>query len=81
MRYLRNKTDGFIYEWNPILAVNKLCEEVTEEEAFPERFVTAAVEKAKKRAKKIELVADDNLSEPVYSSPELSADASRNLPE
>ena len=81
MRYLRNKNDGFIYEWHPVLAKNELCEEITEEEAFPERFMTAAVEKAKKRAKKIELVADDNLTEPVYSSPELSADASRDLPE
>lgn len=81
MRYLRNKNDGFIYEWHEILAKNPLCEEVTEEEAFPERFMTPAVEKAKRRAKKIELVADDNLTEPVYSSPELSADASRNLPE
>jgi len=81
MQYLRNKNDGFIYEWHPVLAKNELCEEVTEEEAFPERFMTAAVEKAKKRAKKIELVADDNLTEPVYSSPELSADASRDLPE
>jgi len=81
MRYLRNKNDGFIYEWHEILAKNPLCEEVTEEEAFPERFMTVAVEKAKRRTKKIELVADDNLTEPVYSSPELSADASRDLPE
>ena len=80
-RYLRNKNDGFIYEWHPVLAKNDLCEEVTEEEAFPERFKTPAVEKANKRTKKITLVADDNLTEPVYSSPELSADASRNLPE
>jgi hypothetical protein len=43
--------------------------------------MTTSVEKAKKRTKKIELVADDNLTEPVYSSAELSADASRNLPE
>lgn len=82
MRYLRNKNDGFIYEWHPVLAKNELCEEITEEEAFPERFAPPAVmEKAKKRTKKIELVADDNLTEPVYSSPELSADASRDLPE
>ncbi len=81
-KYLRNKNDGFIYEWHPILAKNSLCEEVTEEEAFPERFAPPVVmEKAKRRTKKIELVADDNLTEPVYSSPELSADASRNLPE
>jgi hypothetical protein len=81
MRYLRNKADGFIYEWNEILARHPKCEEVTEEEAFPERFKTPAVAKANKRAKKIELVADDIVDEPVYNSPELSADASRDLPE
>lgn len=37
-KYLRNKNDGFIYDWNPILAKHPLCEEVTEEIAFPERF-------------------------------------------
>lgn len=82
MRYLRNKKDGFIYEWHPILAKHPLCEEVTEQEAYPERFAPAAVvEKAKRRTKKIDLTTDDIPEEPVYSSPELSADASRDLPE
>lgn len=81
MKYLRNKNDGFIYEWHPVLAKNSLCEEVTEEEAFPERFVTPAVEKAKRRPKKLSLDTDDIPEEPAYTSPELSADASRNLPE
>jgi hypothetical protein len=82
MRYLRNKKDGFIYEWHPVLANNPLCEEVTEQEAYPERFAPAAVvEKAKRRTKKIDLTTDDIPEEPVYSSPELSADASRDLPE
>jgi hypothetical protein len=81
MRYLRNKVDGFIYEWNEILARHPKCEEVTEEEAYPERFAGAVVEKAKRRMKKIDLTTDDIPEEPVYSSPELSADASRDLPE
>lgn len=81
MRYLRNKNDGFIYEWNEILSRNVLCEEVTEEEAYPERFMTPAVEKAKRRTKRLELSTDDIPEEPVYTSPELSADASRDLPE
>lgn len=38
-RYLRHKFDGTIYEWNPILAEHPKCEEVTELQAFPERFV------------------------------------------
>ena len=81
MRYLRNKNDGFIYEWHPTLAGNVLCEEVTEEEAYPERFITPAVGKAKRRTKRLELSTDDIPEEPVYTSPELSADASRDLPE
>lgn len=81
MRYLRNKNDGFIYEWNEILSKNVLCEEVTEEEAYPERFMTPAVEKAKRRTKRLELSTDDIPEEPVYTSAELSADASRDLPE
>jgi hypothetical protein len=39
MKYLKNKTDGTIYEWDEILAANPKCEEVTEEEAYPERFL------------------------------------------
>lgn len=82
MRYLKNKVDGFIYEWNDILAKNPKCEEVTEEEAYPERFAPPAVmEKVKRRTKRIELSTDDIPEEPVYTSPELSADASRGLPE
>lgn len=81
MRYLRNKNDGFIYEWDEILSKNVLCEEVTEEEAYPERFLTPSVEKAKRRTKRLELSTDDIPEEPVYTSPELSADASRDLPE
>jgi len=82
MKYLRNKDDGFIYEWHPVLAKNELCEEVTEEEAYPERFAPAAVvAKVNKRTKKIDLSTDDIPMPPVYTSAELSADASRDLPE
>lgn len=85
--YLRNKNDGFIYGWNPILAANPLCEEVTEEEAFPERFVKPEqVEKAKKaraarKGKEPALTTDDIPEAPAYNSPELDAEASQGLPE
>jgi len=39
IRWLRNKNDGEIYEWDEILAENPLTEEVTEEQAFPEKFL------------------------------------------
>ena len=37
-RWLRNINDGFIYGWDEYIAQNPLVEEVTEEEAFPDRF-------------------------------------------
>ena len=86
-RYLRNKVDGTIYGWNSILAANPKCEEVTEEEAFPERFVKpeqlAKVKKtrAARKTKPLDLSTDDTGDKPQYVAPEIEEDASRNLPE
>jgi len=85
--YLRNKKDGFIYGWNEILAKNPLCEPVTEEEAYPERFVKPEqVEKVKKtrarrKTKALDLSTEDTQEEPNRVAPEIEADASRDLPE
>lgn len=83
-RYLRNRNDGWIYEWDAILAANPICEEVSEEEAYPERFAKPeAVEKAKRGRKRkgtLDLSTDDIPEEPAYTPPELAADASRRLP-
>ncbi len=83
-RYLRNRKDGFIYDWNPILAQNELCEEVSEEEAYPERFVKPdVVERVRRgRPKKgaLNLETDDIPEAPPYTPPELAAEASRRLP-
>lgn len=87
MRYLRNKKDGFIYEWNEILAANALCEEVSEQELFPERFITPAVEEkieevVKTRAKrksKLDLATENIPEQLAFFSEELNADASRGL--
>lgn len=87
MRYLRNKKDGFIYEWHPILATNSLCEEVTEQEAYPERFITPAVEEkievvVKTRAKrksKLDLATEEVPEPPTFSFDELNEEASRGL--
>lgn len=76
MRYLRNKKDGFIYEWNAILAENPLCEEVTAEEAFPERFVP---KKQKGRKSGLALETVDVPEEPVVTNEELNIEASRGL--
>ena len=83
-RYLRHKLDGWIYDWNPILAANPLCEEVDEEEAYPERFLKKeTVEEPKKRRRKkdaLDLTTADIPEPPPYTPPELAADASRRLP-
>lgn len=39
-RYLRHKIDGAIFNYNEILAQHPLVEEVSEEVAFPAKFVT-----------------------------------------
>jgi len=78
MRYLRHRFDGTIYEWSEILSENKLCEEVTEEEAFPERFVPAT---QKGRKSKIKLETEDvppEAIDPVNTA--LNAEASKGLP-
>jgi hypothetical protein len=85
MRYLRNRVDGTIYEWDEILAENLKCEEVTEEEAYPERFIkpemVETVEKVRKRTKKsLDLTTEEVPEPPPYTDPELAADASRGLP-
>jgi hypothetical protein len=85
-RYLRNKRDGTIYDWHPILAANPLCEEVTEQEAFPERFlkpevVEAVVEKRKTRKRKALDLNTDDIPDPIQVlSEELNQEASRGLP-
>ena len=76
-RWLRNKKDGEIYQWNEIIAQNPNVEEVTEEEAFPEKFVPKA---QKKRKPIISLKTKNVPKAPPNTKPELSEEASRGLP-
>ena len=85
MKYIKNKVDGTIYEWDEVLAKNPKCEEVTEQQAYPERFVqpemVEAVEKVRKRTKKaLDLTTEEVPEAPPYTDPELSAEASKGLP-
>ncbi len=75
-KYLRNKKDGTIYDWHPILADNPLCEEVTEEEAYPENFVPKT---QKKRKSKLDLATDDVPEAPALTNEELNEEASKGL--
>ena len=74
-RWLRNKKDGEIYGWNEILAENPLTEEVTEEQAFPEKFLDK-----KKKTRKAKVNLETEIPEEGDSTPEELADeATRGL--
>jgi len=76
-KYLRNKEDGTIYDWNERLAAHPKCEEVTEEEAYPERFIPK-----KQRGRKTQVKLDTPEPEVPDTTPlELAEEASRGLPE
>jgi len=86
-RWLKHRVDGTIYEWDPILDKHPKLVEVTEQEAFPERFIPvaaiAAVAKKRGRSPKaaLALYTDDIPEEPGYTNIELNAEASKGLPE
>ena len=86
IRYLKSRKDGWIFEWDPILANNPSVYEVTEEEAYPERFIpTAAIEAVaakcgRKKREPLNLFTDDIPGEPGYTNEALNAEASRGLP-
>jgi hypothetical protein len=79
-RYLRNKRDGFIYDYTELLAENPMVEEVTEEEAFPENFVPKA-QKGRKTGLKLDTPEEVIPTAPVVENEELNAEASKGLPE
>jgi len=76
MRYLRNVVDGTIYEWHPILAEHPKCTEVSEEQAFPERFIPKA---QRGRKAQVDLTTVDAPEEPEAVNEALSNDASKGL--
>lgn len=83
--YIRVKKDGFIYDYNEILAKNPECEVVSEEVAYPERFMPTEAPKRvatvrKKRGTSLDLSTDDIPEAPPYTLPELAEEASRGLP-
>ena len=77
-RYLRGKKDGFIYDYTELLAENPMVEEVTEEEAFPERFVPKK-QTGRKSGLKLETPVEEIPVEPEATNEELNAEASRGL--
>ena len=75
-RWLRNIVDGEIYEWDEILAENPRTEEVTEEQAFPEKFVT---KKQKARKTKVKLKTEVIPTEEKAVNMELAEEATKGI--
>ena len=86
IRYLKSRKDGTIFEWDPILADNHSLYEVTEEQAFPERFIpteaiAAVAGKRTRQSKgKLDLHTDAIPEPPEEENEALNEDASRGLP-
>lgn len=80
-RFLRHKRKGTIYGWSPNLAIVPDLEEVTEKEAFPERFAPESV-KIRKGKSKVNLETEPELLadlEPPVGNAEINAEASAGL--
>lgn len=74
-RYLKSTQSGVVFSWNERLAAHPDTVEITEREAFPERFTDV---KVKDRAPKVEIkVPTSAVEEAPQVSPELLAEASR----
>jgi hypothetical protein len=69
MLYIRVKKDGTIYDWNRFLAENPECEVVTEEQAYPERFIPPSI---KGKPSKVN-VATAGIVKPTRKIPEASS--------
>jgi hypothetical protein len=78
--YIRVKKDGTIYDFNEILAKNPDCEVISDEIAYPERFIPEAVKGKAKRKPVLNLATADIPEPPVYTSAELAAEAAHGMP-
>jgi hypothetical protein len=87
--YIRVKKDGFIYDFNDYLARNPECEVVTEEELYPERFLTPAqmlgiqeikAGRGRKPKAALNLETSEIPEPPEFTPAELAAEASRGMP-
>ena len=74
-RWLRHTEDGFIYGWTEDLAKHPKLREVSEEEAFPEKFVPAetVTRITKGRAKPVKVEAPVVPEKPLMNTEEILA--------
>lgn len=74
-RFLRNKVDGYIHAYTDILAANPKIEEVSAEEAFPEKFIP---ENHKGRKAKVNMETEETPKAPKGKAT-LNEEASRGV--
>lgn len=80
-KYLKSKRFGDVYIWHELYAKNEDLYEVTEEEAFPERFMPdSAKTRSSIIADKLATPDKDIEKATTGTPPELSKDAAKNLP-
>lgn len=80
-RYIRVKKDGFIYDYNEIMARNPACEVVEEEELLPTPEVVVEVVKKRGRPKAaLDLSTADIPEVTPHTPPELAAEAGKKWP-
>lgn len=82
MRYLRSRFNGDIYEWNEQLAAHPQCEEITEKQAYPERFIPKKEVEAKGKPGRPRkgLSLDTAIVEVDTTPPELAKQAASGWP-
>lgn len=90
VRYLKSTKDGWIFEWDEILAKRPELVELTEEEAYPERFIPKVqvemVVKAKKgKPSKLQLNTEEEdrgIAQPEldFSSLDVAGEAAKGWP-
>lgn len=82
-RWLRHTDDGFIYGWTEDLAKHPKLREVSDEEAFPEKYIptetTARITKG--RAKPVKVEAPVLPEKPLMSTEEILASMAPAQPE
>lgn len=75
-KYLRHRINKRIYAWHHYLAENTDFEEISREEAYPERFIPA---KQKERKSRLKLDTEDIEEAPTQTNQDLGLEVSRKL--
>lgn len=74
-KYMRSKLNGLVFEWNERMVNNPVVEVVSEQEAFPERFIPEAFKDVPQRVS-ID-IPKEVVEAPAQVAPELIAEASK----